>query len=106
MMTLRELQKQLMTDYGITAKWLDIGFGHWVLEVHLSDVSDEGYGVYMYIGSEEFNFINELDTPVSTVSGEISRDGIEDGLFFNVPIGDMARKVAADMLALSGMLNP
>ena len=106
MMSIRELQTQLMEDYGITGKWIETGGGQWALEIHLSDVSDEGYGVYMYIGSEEFDFVNELDTPVATVSGEISKDGSEYGLFFDVPIGDMARQVAADMLALSGMLNP
>ena len=103
-MTLRELQTQLMEYYGITAKWVETGGGQLALEIHVSDVGD--YGAYLYIGSEEFEFINELDTPVSTVSGTMDDNGFTDSFADNVPIGDMARLVAGEMLARTGMLNP
>lgn len=103
MMTLRELQTQLMTDYGITAKWVETGGGQWALESQVGD------SAWIYIGAPtEFPFANELDIPVATVSATLydSVEDTTDSYCEDISIGDMARMVASDMLSRTGMLHP
>lgn len=100
MLSFQDLQEKLMEDYGIRSDWIHVGGGQWNLIVRIGDKE------YMYIGSDEFDGVSQFDVPVSTVAGEFDLDGTENGIFHDVPISDMARMVASEMLARTGMLHP
>jgi hypothetical protein len=100
MMTLQELQTQLMDDYGITATWLQTGGGQSALEVRLDD------NTWGYVGSNEFRFINKLNVPVSVANLSIDEDGSNYEYLEDLPIERMALKIAHAMLARTGVLNP
>ena len=105
MMTLRELQTQLMDDYGITAKWLESGGGQWALEIQVGDYSE--FGEWLYVGApSSFTFANELDVPVAIVDATLDDNGETDIHWEDVPIGDVARMVAREMLERTGILLP
>ena len=105
MMTLRELQTQLMDDYGITSKWLETGGGQWALEIQVGDSSE--FGEWLYIGApSSFTFANEFDVPVAIVDVTLDDNGETDIHWEDVPIGDVARMVAREMLERTGILLP
>ena len=105
MMTIRELQTQLLNDYGIAARWAESGGGQWALEIQLGDSSE--FGEWLYVGApSSFPFANELDVPVATVDATVDDNGDTDSYWEDVPIGDVARMVARDMLERTGILHP
>ena len=104
MMTLRELQTQLMTDYGIRSRWIESGGGQWCLLVQIGDSSE--HGEWLEIGSLEFDLVNEYDIPVSTFAATLVENGDTDVWSDSVSAHDMARMVAREMLERTGILLP
>jgi hypothetical protein len=104
MMTFRELKAQLLADYGIRSEWVESGGGQWCLTVQVGDSSE--YGEWLEIGSPEFNFVNEYDTPVTMFSVTLVENGDTELWGESIGAHAMARLVAREMLERSGMLLP
>lgn len=104
MMTIRELQTQLMDDYGIKSEWMESGGGQWCLTVQVGDSSR--YGEWLEIGSLEFDLVNEYDTPVTMFSATLVDNGNTDSYGDYYPARDMARIIAREMLTRTGILHP
>jgi hypothetical protein len=100
MMTLSELREELMNDYGITAKWVETGGGQYALEVRLDD------NTWGYVGSNEFEFVNELNTRVSRANLSIDEDGSNYEYIEDLPIERMARENSSRHACQDGHIEP
>jgi len=104
MMTIRELQTQLIDDYGIKSEWVDSGGGNWCLTVQVGDTSE--HGEWLDIGSLDYVHNIGIDTPVGTFSATLVENGDTDIYSDAIAAHDMARTVAREMLTRTGILHP
>ena len=104
MMTIRELQTQLLNDYGIRSEWIACGGGNWCLTVQIGDSSE--YGEWLEIGSLDYIHNVGMDTPVNTFSATLVDNGNTDMYSDGIEVHDMARTIARDMLERTGILHP
>ena len=100
MLTIRELQTQLLDDYGVHSEWIESGGGQRCLLVKIGDSSE--YGEWLEIGSLEFNLINEYDIPVSTFASTLVVNGDTDMYSDGIKAHDMARTIAREIIVRSG----
>ena len=99
MLTIRELQAQLLDDYGILSEWIESGGGQKCLLVKIGDSSE--HGEWLEIGSLEFNFVNEYAIPVSTFSSTLVVNGDTDMYSESIKAHDMARTIAREIIVRS-----
>lgn len=96
MMTIRELQTQLVNVYGIESEWLESGGGQWCLSVQVGTASQ--HGEWLEIGSLEFDLVNEYDIPVHTFSATLVDNGDTDLYSDSIPGHAMAKNIANEIL--------
>ena len=104
MMTIRELQEQLLDDYGIRSEWIESGGGQWCLLVQIGDSSE--FGEWLEIGSLEFDLVNEYAIPVSTFSATLVENGDTDSYGDEILAERLPAMIAREMLERTGILHP
>ena len=91
-MTIRELQTQLMHDYGIRSEWIQTVGGNWCLSVQVGDTSE--HGEWLEIGSLDYVHNVDMDTPVTTFSATLVDNENTDIFSDSIEAHDMARTIA------------
>ena len=104
MMTIRELQSQLLDDYGIRSQWVESGGGQWCLLVQVGDSSK--HGEWLEIGSLEFDLVNEYAIPVGTFSATLVENGNKDSYGDDILAERLPAMIAREMLERTGILLP